>query len=145
VATNRGSRSGERRHNSREQLVRALYQWQLAASEAQQLIEQFTAGKRRPIDKQHFASLLSYILAETAALDELIEQYADRSLAQLDAIGRAILLVGLAELRTCEDVPAKVAINEAVELARRYGATDSYKFVNAVLDKAARQLRGAAL
>jgi N utilization substance protein B len=52
------------------------------------------------------------------------------------------LLVALAELSAFDDVPGKVAINEAVDLAKRYGATDSYKFVNAVLDKAARELRG---
>ncbi len=61
---------------------------------------------------------------------------------QLDAVGHAILLLGLAELKARNDVPTKVVINEAVELAKRYGTTDSYKFVNAVLDKTSRELRG---
>jgi N utilization substance protein B len=82
------------------------------------------------------------VLSDTASLDELIARYAVRSLEQLDAVGRSILLVALAELSAFDDVPGKVAINEAVDLAKRYGATDSYKFVNAVLDKAARELRG---
>ena len=122
--------------------MRALYQWQLADTDAQELIDQFTANKRRPIDKDHFAAVLECVLSDTRSLDSLIEKFAVRSLEQLDAVGRAILLVGLAELKQFDDIPEKVAINEAVELARRYGATDSYKFVNAVLDKAARELRG---
>ncbi len=59
-------------------------------------------------------------------------------------MGRAILLLGLAELKFRDDVPSKVVINEAVELAKRYGAAESFKFVNAVLDKTARELRSAA-
>jgi len=123
--------------------VRALYQWQLAGTDAQQLIDQFTRNKRRPIDEVHFAAVLECVLANTDSLDALIEKYAVRSLEQLDAVGRAILLVALAELKQFDDIPGKVAINEAVDLAKRYGATDSYKFVNAVLDKAARELRGS--
>ena len=76
------------------------------------------------------------------SLDAVIRNHAVRSLDQLDEMGRSILLVALAELSYCDDVPVKVAINEAVKLARRYGAFDSYKFINAVLDKAARELRG---
>lgn len=122
--------------------MRALYQWQLADTDAQELIAQFTANRRRPLDVEHFKAVLQRVLSDTASLDELIARYAVRSLEQLDAVGRSILLVALAELSAFDDVPSKVAINEAVDLAKRYGATDSYKFVNAVLDKAARELRG---
>jgi N utilization substance protein B len=142
VAKGHASRPGQRRHNSREQLVRALYQWQLADTDAQELIAQFTANRRRPLDVEHFTAVLRRVLSDTASLDELIARYAVRSLEQLDAVGRSILLVALAELSAFDDVPSKVAINEAVDLAKRYGAMDSYKFVNAVLDKAARELRG---
>ena len=121
--------------------MRALYQWQLADTPLEALIAQFTASGHRRLDKEHFALVLSYVLDSTEQLDAMIEKHAVRSLDQLDAIGRSVLLVALAELSVCDDVPRKVAINEAVELARRYGATDSYKFVNAVLDKAARELR----
>ena len=121
--------------------MRALYQWQFADTPVDDLIAQFTASAHRRLDKEHFAFILRHVLAATETLDAVIEKYAVRSLDQLDAIGRSILLVALTELAECEDVPVKVAINEAVELSRRYGATDSYKFVNAVLDKAARELR----
>ena len=68
-------------------------------------------------------------------------KYGTRRSTFLDAVGRAVLLLGLAELKFRDDVPTKVVINEAVELAKRYGATDSFKFVNAVLDKMSRELR----
>ncbi len=74
----------------------------------------------------------------------MIGAHADRGLDQVDAVGRGILLLALAELKFREDVPIKVVINEAVELAKRYGAADSYRFVNAVLDKAAKALRPTA-
>jgi N utilization substance protein B len=79
-----------------------------------------------------------------AALDAIIARLAARGVDQLDAVGRAILLLALAELKYRDDVPTKVVINEGVELAKRYGATDSFRFVNAVLDKASRELRAAA-
>ena len=79
--------------------------------------------------------LLATVIDNVAALDEIIARQAARGLDQLDAVGRAILLLGLAELKFRDDVPTKVVINEAVELAKRYGAAESYKFVNAVLDK----------
>jgi len=135
------SRSTERRRRSREQLVRAVYQWQLAESAVAELVQQFTANKRRPVDTEHFERVLDYVVNNTESLDAVIGNYAVRSLNHLDEMGRSILLVALAELSVCEDVPVKVAINEAVELAKRYGAQDSYKFVNALLDKAARELR----
>ena len=84
------------------------------------------------------------IVDDAPALDALIARHAARGLDQLDAVGRAILLLGLAELKFRDDVPSKVVINEAVELAKRYGAAESFKFVNAVLDKSSRELRGSA-
>lgn len=120
-----------------------MYQWQLAESTVSDLVQQFTANKRRPVDTEHFERILDYVVKNTAALDAVIGNYAVRSLDHLDEIGRSLLLVALAEITVCEDVPTKVAINESVELAKRYGAQDSYKFVNALLDKAARELRAS--
>ena len=95
-------------------------------------------------DRDYFAELLPVIVEDAPALDAIIARQAARGLEQLDAVGRGILLLGLAELKFRADVPGKVVINEGVELAKRYGAADSFKFVNAVLDKSARELRGAA-
>lgn len=135
-----GTRAGRRR--SRDLLVRALYQWQIADSTEAELRAQFEAEPDyAKSDRHHFSHVLDLVLANSAALDAVIARHAARSLEQLDPVGRAVLLLALAELSYCADVPPKVAINEAVELTKRYGASDSYKFVNALLDKAASELR----
>jgi N utilization substance protein B len=126
-------------------LVKALYQWQLAGHTVAEISAQFAAHEEfARCDRDFFRELLAVTIDDAAALDVLIARQAARGLEQLDAVGRAILLLGLAELKFRDDVPSKVVINEAVELAKRYGAADSYKFVNALLDKTARELRGGA-
>jgi N utilization substance protein B len=138
-----GARSRQR---ARELLVKALYQWQLAGHSAAEIAAQF-AGEDdfERCDRVYFDALLNVAIDNAAALDEIIARQAARGLENLDAVGRAILLLALAELKYRDDVPTKVVINEAVELAKRYGAAESYKFVNALLDRTARELqRGAA-
>ena len=123
-------------------MIRALYQLQINESTETELLAQFESdGEMIGIDEIHFRRLLRTTLSDASAFDAIIAAHASRSIDQLDEIGRSILLAGLAELKECADVPTKVVINEAVELAKRYGAADSFKFVNAVLDKAARELR----
>jgi N utilization substance protein B len=142
LAADSGARA---RHLARELLVKALYQWQLAGHAPAQIIEQFGAEPDyERCDRAFFTELLAKVVADVAALDALIARQAARGLEQLDAVGRAILLLGLAELKFRADVPTKVIINEGVELAKAYGAAESFKFVNAVLDKSARELRPAA-
>ena len=133
------------RHLARELLVKALYQWQLAGHSVPEISAQFAVDEEfARCDQAFFAELLAAAVADAPALDTLIARHATRGIEQLDAVGRAILLLGLAELKFREDVPSKVVINEAVELAKRYGAADSFKFVNAMLDKMSRELRNAA-
>jgi transcription antitermination protein NusB len=136
--------SGARaRQRARELLVKALYQWQLAGHDVEELTAQFADSPEfARSDQLYFHELLGRVIEEAPALDRQIAQYAARGLDQLDAVGRSILLLGLAELHHRPDVPTKVVINEAVELAKRYGPTDSFRFVNAVLDKAAAAGRG---
>jgi N utilization substance protein B len=142
LARERGARA---RHLARELLVKALYQWQLAGHSVAEIAAQFAAHEDfARCDRDFFGQLLAVIVENAAELDAIIARQAARGLEQLDAVGRSILLLGLAELKFRDDVPSKVAINEAVELAKRYGAADSYKFVNALLDKSARELRSAA-
>lgn len=132
------------RRGARDLLVRALYQWQLTDHDLDELLAQFSAHEDfSSCDQDYFRALLPLIIADAAALDAVIAQYAARGLDQLDRIGRAVLLLALTEIKQRPDVPLKVVINEAVELAKRYGAADSYRFVNAVLDKAAHELRAA--
>jgi N utilization substance protein B len=134
-----GARSRQR---ARELLIKALYQWQLAGHSGAEITAQFAADEGfERCDRGYFDALLATVIDNAAALDEIIARHAARGLDQLDAVGRAILLLALAELKFRDDVPTKVVINEAVELAKRYGAAESYKFVNALLDRTARELQ----
>jgi N utilization substance protein B len=135
--------SAKLRHRARALLVKALYQWQLAGHDYDELVEQYsTMAEFGRVDQDYFRELLRRVLDDAEALDRVIAAHAVRKLDQLDAVGRAVLLIALAELKHRAEVPTKVAINEAVELAKKYGATASFKFVNAILDKAAKELRG---
>lgn len=130
------------RERARGLLVKALYQWQLAGHDLPTLLEQYSGlAEFGRIDQGYFEDLLGRAIADSADLDALIARFADRGIDQLDAVGRSILLLALAELKYREDVPVKVVINEAVKLAKRYGAPESFRFVNAVADKAAKTLR----
>ncbi len=130
------------RERARGLLLKALYQWQLAGHSREELLSQYKdLAEFARIDQKYFEDLLDRVLADSASLDVLIAQLAARGLGQLDAVGRAILLLALAELKHRPDVPVKVVINEAVNLAKRYGPAESYRFINAVTDKAAKILR----
>lgn len=149
MSRNAGRRSGgaaRGRQQARELLVKALYQWQIAGHDVVELERQFSqAPEFTKVDRLYFRALLELAVDEAPVLDRAIARFASRSLEQLDAVGRSILLVALTELKHRPDVPTKVVINEAVELAKRYGAAESFRFINAVLDKAAKSegFRGA--
>ena len=135
-------RTTRARHLARELLVKALYQWQIAGHSISELKSQFLAAE--DFERLFPGDPCLDLLGDSLALDVLITRYAVRSIEQLDAVGRAVLWLGIAELKHRADVPTKVVINEAIELTKRYGTTDSHKFVNAVLDKSARDLRPAS-
>ncbi len=127
-------------------LVKALYQWQLADSSVAELLEQFAAvPEYERVDQEYFRALLPAAIADAQELEAIVAARADRDVAQLDAIGRAVLFIALSELRQRPDVPTKVILNEAVELAKRYGPAESHRFINAVLDKAAAAMPGRQL
>ena len=129
------------RHGARELLVKALYQWQLADHSEAELRAQFRSlAEFERIDQAYFEDLLGTVLRDVGRLDRMIAAHSDRDVGQVDAVSRAVLLLGLAELRGREDVPTKVIINEAVELAKRYGPADCFRFVNAVLDGTAKSM-----
>lgn len=137
--------SARTRQLARELLVKALYQWQIADHSVAEITAQFESlADFARCDREYFAEVLQFVVDDVAALDGLIAKYAARGVETLDAVGRAILLLAFAELKYREDVPTKVVINEAVELAKRYGAADSFRFVNAVLDKTSRELRSGS-
>jgi len=134
--------SARGRHGARRLLVQALYQNQIGGHDTAALIEQFSAAKEfSGIDADYFLAVLDEVMAGKDFLDAQIRSAADRPIEQLDPIERCILWIGVAELKSHDDVPAKVVINEAVELAKEFGALDSFRYVNAILDNAANALR----
>lgn len=129
---------------SRKLAMQALYQWQLTGQGAAELRNQFASEEGyADADDEYFVELLLGVTGAVEALDAELGALIDRPVEQLDPVERAVLLIGLHEFLHRPDVPYRVVINEGVDLARRFGATDGHKFVNAVLDRAARKLRAA--
>ena len=127
---------------ARKLALQALYRWQLNECPWQDLIQEFGEAQDMPrADREYFRELVEGVWRNREALDADLASWADRGPSLLDPIEHAILLIGVFELRNRKDVPYRVAINEAVTLAKRFGATDGHKYVNAVLDRAARALR----
>ena len=130
------------RRRSRELALMGLYQW-LASAEEGALIEAHIREQDGfdKCDLAHFEKLLHGCLAEAADLDAVLVRHVDRKTSLLSPIEHGVLLIGAFELKHCIDIPYRVAINEAVELAKSFGGTDGHKYVNGVLDKVAADLR----
>ena len=122
-------------------VLQALYQWQLANAPASDIQAEFRAYYLGKIDWKYFNEVFPAIVPRAAELDEAITPYLDRDIEALDPIELSLLRFGMYELLHRIDVPFKVVINESVELARIFGATDSHKYINGILDKAARAIR----
>ena len=130
------------RRKARHYGMQALYQWHMAGAAVIDIEAEFrTDYDFSHVDLEYFQSLLHKIPACLDELDEALEPLLDRKLKDLDPIELTLLRMGMYELTWRIDVPYKVVINEEVALAKKFGATDSHKYVNGVLDKAARQLR----
>jgi N utilization substance protein B len=130
------------RRKARHYGMQALYQWHMAGAAVSDIEAEFrTDYDFSHVDLEYFQSLLHKIPACLDELDEALEPLLDRKLKDLDPIELTLLRMGMYELTWRIDVPYKVVINEEVALAKKFGATDSHKYVNGVLDKAARQLR----
>jgi N utilization substance protein B len=127
---------------ARKLAMQALYRWQLNASPWQDLVQEFSSADDMPrADQEYFRELVGGVCGARDALDEQLAGWMDREPRLLDPIEHAVLLIGAYELKSRPEVPYRVVINEGVGLAKRFGATDGHKFVNAVLDRAARALR----
>lgn len=122
--------------------MQGLYQWQLAGTEPETIIGQLAdAEGYNKIDGDYFRDLLTGATAGATDMQALITPLLDRAYASLSPIERAILLLAGHELKAHPEVPYRVVINEAIELAKSFGGTDGHKYVNGVLDKMAAQLR----
>lgn len=130
------------RRKARRVLVQALYQWQMNRTTARLLTAEYTgSGALDKADRPFFDAMLGKVLASPSQLDELFGDLLDRDQERLDGVELAILRLGACELRHRPDVPARVVIDEYIELAKLFGAEASHKYVNGVLDKLAGSLR----
>ena len=140
----RVERGSGARSVARKLALQALYRGQLNACPWQDLAQEFAADPDMArADADYFRDLIQGICDQREAIDLALAPMLDRKPADLDPVEHALLLIGGYELQHRPEVPFRVIINEAVTLARRFGATDGHKFVNGVLDRAARQWRAA--
>lgn len=129
---------------ARKLLVQALYQWQLVRQPADELAAQYELSPEfARADREYFVAGLAAVCGDGDALDAELARHSDIEPARLDPVEHAILALGIWELMSRPEVPYRVVINEAIELAKRFGATDGHRYVNAVLDRASRAHRGA--
>lgn len=130
------------RRKARRFTLQALYQWQMTGANIGEIETQFRVDNdMRKTDVSYFHELLHEIPKCVNELDDAFRPLLDRELKDLDRVELAILRIGTYELSKRPDVPFKVAINEGIELAKHFGATDSHKYVNGILDKVAQRLR----
>jgi len=132
------------RSQSRRVALQALYQWQMTNEEIPVIIKQFNEDALlADLELDLFKELITEVSKKAEDLDALYSDYLDRSVSRIDPVERAIMRMGVYELQSKIEIPYKVVINESVELAKRFGAEESHKYVNGILDKAAKQLRAA--
>jgi len=133
------------KQRSRARVVQALYQWLVSGDDLAEIEQQFLNQKEGKISKAFFSNLFINIPKNISLLDEIIKPSLDRSLHELGPTERAVLYLGVYELKFQPEVPYKVVINEAIELAKLYGAEGAYKLINTSLDKIAQNLRSVEL
>lgn len=134
--------SGNRR-KAREFAVQGIYQWLLNKQPVADLVKQLREQDGfAEIDETMFLALLKGVVDDNEQIDRHLSRYVDRSVAELSPVEHAILLLGAQELLHHPEVPYRVVLNEAVELAKTFGGTDGHKYVNGVMDKLAAAVRG---
>lgn len=129
---------------ARQRAVQALYQWQQAGHDLSEIDAQFLAGQDMSrVEVPYFQELLYKIPKDIENLDACLEPLLNRKINEVDSVERAILRIGTYELKHRLDVPYRVVINEGIVLAKKFGAVDSHRFVNGILDKLSFTLRSA--
>lgn len=138
----RKSFSKHARVRARRSAVQALYQWAMSAEPIQDVINEFVNERTElKADTDYFKEILHGTAKESENLDKQLIPLLDRTLDELDPVEKAILQIGVYELTFHPELPYRVVLNEAVDLAKMFGADQSYKYINGVLDKAAQEIR----
>jgi len=131
-----------KRRRARHYALQALYQWTMTGAELAAIEAEFRVDYDfRNVDGEYFTVLLQGVTRQVSELEALFSEALDRGLDELDPIERNLLRMGVFELRDRVDVPYRVVINEYVALAKKFGASESFRYVNGILDKVAKQLR----
>lgn len=134
------------RHKARTAAVQALYQWDMMGCPVDELDADFLEQHEvQELDQDYLHTVLVGIEANRTLIEKAISPFIDRDFSKVDPIERSILRLGVYELLFHRDVPAKVILNEAIELAKTFGADHSYKFVNGTMDKLAQEASVKAL
>ncbi|NNL95858.1 MAG: transcription antitermination factor NusB [Xanthomonadales bacterium] len=132
----------EARSRARRRALQALYQWRLNSRAMSEIIAEFLEEQDfSNVDSEFFSDLCNGVIDRQKDLDEQLQIHIDRPIGRLDVMERVILQIGLLELVTFPQTPARVIIDECVDLAHRFGADQGHAFINGVLDKVARTLR----
>jgi N utilization substance protein B len=132
----------EKRSQARKHAVQAIYQWQIAGQDIADIINQFLEEQDlERFDIPYFQEMMRGVPSHLVELDALLKPSLDRAIESVDPVERAILRMGAYELSHKPEVPYRVVINEAVELAKVFGAEQGHKFVNGVLDQVAKKVR----
>ncbi|MFZ2290640.1 MAG: transcription antitermination factor NusB [Halopseudomonas yangmingensis] len=130
------------RRKARSLALQALYSWQMADQPLNEIEAQFLVDNDfTKVDGAYFSELLTGVPRNLTELDGMLDSVIDRPLQEVDPVELAILRIGVYELSKRIDVPYRVVINEGIELAKTFGATDGHKYVNGILDKLAPRLR----
>ena len=141
-----GSRSRKKvpvaqRRKARRIVLQAIYQWLMTSNEPFEIAAQFREANSLKVDWDYFDEVFLRIPLCQKAIEKELESVVDREINALDMIEKALLYVGVFELTYLVDIPYRVVINECVDLAKTFGASESHKYVNGVLDKLSKKLR----
>ena len=134
------------RTNARRSAVQALYQWQMTGQNLSEIEQQFLVEERlKNAQRSYFNELFHGVPGQLDVIDQVLSEYVDRPVEKIDPVERAILRVSVYELLNRNDIPYRVILNEGINLAKRFGAEKSHKYINGILDKVAQQERAVEL
>ena len=133
---------GQGRMFARRAALQALYQWQMTRDNLAEIERQFLEEREmNKVDLAYFRELLHEIPAKLNAIDTLLSEFAERKLTEIDPVERAIVRISTYELLHRLDIPYRVVLNEGINLCKTFGATESHKYVNSLLDRLAHKIR----